>query len=226
MGRKCPFLETVGNLRGSSVSPSADGEHPWMVPRGCASNHGRLGWHLGALTVVNVRKLPCSPCFMIWPLLCQVTSKTANVFQPLKMIEGLAHRLYSYKMRSSHQDFLWFRRVQWTFLPQSSPFPPPPVLWLLWCFLAPAEIKSRRAGYCKNGYFSRTHCACRKQDGKKMGLFGFVNVSQSFSQLEIKTRNVLEQVILILDCCLGKVPKCNRVVLLADELVLDGGTLT
>lgn len=53
--------------------------------------------------------------------------------------------------------------------------------------------------------------------------FGFVNVSQSFSQLKIKSRNVLEQVILILDCCLGKVQECNEVVLLTDELVLDGG---
>lgn len=128
----------------------------------CLQQQKTLGWCLEALTAVSVRKLPCSPCFVIRPLLCQVTGKTVNVFQPFKMIEGLAHRLYSYKMRSSHQDFLWFRKVQRTFLAQSSPFPPPPVLWLLWCFLAPAEIKSRRAGYCKNGYFSRTHCACRK----------------------------------------------------------------
>lgn len=55
--------------------------------------------------------------------------------------------------------------------------------------------------------------------------FGFVNVSQSFSQLKIKSRNVLEQVILTLDCCLGKVQECNKVVLLTDELVLDGGNV-
>lgn len=88
------------------------------------------------------------------------------------MIEGLAHRLYSYKMRSSHEHFLWFRKVQLTFLAQSSPFPPPPVLWLLWCFLAPAKIKSRRAGHCKDGYFSRSIGPVESRMGK-IGLVWF-----------------------------------------------------
>lgn len=109
---------------------------------------------------------------MILSLLCQITSKIVDVFQPLKMIEGLAHRLYSYKMRSSHEHFLWFRKVQLAFLAQSSPFPPPPVLWLLWCFLAPAKIKSRRAGHCEDGYFSRSIGPVESRMGK-IGLVWF-----------------------------------------------------
>jgi len=82
-------------------------------------------------TTLSAWKVSYLHYFIISSLLCQIPSETTDVFQPLKMIEGLAHGLHTHKMRSSHEHFLWFREVQLTFLAQSSPFLPPPS-----CFVA------------------------------------------------------------------------------------------
>lgn len=44
-------------------------------------------------TALNAWKVHFSHYFMVSSLVCQIPRKFVDVFQPLKMIEGLAHRL-------------------------------------------------------------------------------------------------------------------------------------